>query len=243
MKSSAVRLVSSIAAITLALTVCAQADQSLRLATVAAEDGFTYQWIPTEAGAILARPGVRVVIRAGRLFYEVNNATPIADSAPRFDGRDLIISQKLAEHLRLIAAKYATSALKEPVGAVPGDARRATGSNVAEGPLTLHARLIPGREAIALRGTAPANAPLAITLRGEVSTDLPVVVLSRTAITTATDGSFSAEVYYGQQSAVRTTLVATVTTLSGASSAEARVIVGVPSPQIKSSGLDDWPKK
>ncbi|MGD0472545.1 MAG: hypothetical protein ABSB70_04940 [Candidatus Velthaea sp.] len=243
MKSSAVRLVSSIAAVTLALTVSAQADQGLRLATVAAEDGFTYQWMPTEAGAVLARPGVRVVIRAGRLFYEVNNANPIADSAPRFDGRDLIISAKLAEHLRLIAAKYAISGAKDRVVSQPADMSAAMGSNTAEGPLTLQAKAIPGHEALALRGTAPANATLTVTLRGEVSTDLPVVVLSRKDITTATDGTFSAEVYYGQQSHVRTTLVATVTTLSGASSAEARVTVGVPSPQIKSSGLDDWPKK
>jgi hypothetical protein len=243
MKSSAVRLASSIAAFTLALTVCAQADQGLRLTTVAAEDGFTYQWMPAESGAILSRPGVSVVIRTGRLFYEVNNATPIADSAPRFDGRDIIISPKLAEHLRLIAAKYAISATKDRVVSSPDGAPAAAASKVAEGPMTLRARLIPGRETIALRGTAPAGALLAITLRGELSTDLPVVVLSRKDITSATDGSFSAEVYYGQQSAVRTTLVATVTTLSGASSAEARVEIGVPSPQIKSSGLDDWPKK
>jgi hypothetical protein len=240
MKSSAVRLLCSIAAATLALTVRAQADQGLRLATVAAEDGYTYQWLPTEAGAVLARPGVSIVLRAGRLSYEVNNATPIADSAPRFDGRDLIISPKLAQHLRLIAAKYGGPPA-EAMSAATINLGRATA--VAEGPVTMHARLIPGREAIAISGTAPANAPLTITLRGEVSTDLPVVVLSRTDLRTATDGSFSAEVYYGQQSAVRTTLVATATTLFGASSAEARVIIGVPSPQIKSSGIDDWPKK
>ena len=243
MKSSAVRLVSSIAAFTLALTVCAQADQGLRLATVAAEDGFTYQWMPAEAGAVLSRPGVSVVIRTGCLFYEVNNATPIADSAPRFDGRDIIISQKLAEHLRLIAAKYAISANKDRVVSLPNSAPVGAAPKAVEGPLTLQARLIPGREAVALRGTAPAGAPLSITLRGELSTDLPVAVLSRKDITTATDGTFSAEVYYGQQSAVRTTLVATAATLSGASSAEARVQIGVPSPQIKSSGLDEWPAK
>jgi hypothetical protein len=242
MKSSAVRLVSSIAAFTLALTVCAQADQGLRLATVAAEDGFTYQWMPSEAGAILSRPGVSVVIRTGRLFYEVNNATPIADSAPRFDGRDIIISQKLAEHLRLIAAKYAISATKDRVVALPAGATAAVAAKLAEGPMTLQARLIPGRTAIQLHGTAPAGAPLAITLRGEFSNELPVVVLSRKDITTATDGTFSAEVYYGQQSAARTTLVATVTTLSGASSAEAKVEVGVLSPQTKSA-LDEWPSK
>jgi hypothetical protein len=242
MNSSAVRLVSSIAAFTLALTVCAQADQGLRLATVAAQDGFTYQWMPSEAGAILSRPGVSVVIRTGRLFYEVNNATPIADSAPRFDGRDIIISQKLAEHLRLISAKYAISAAKDRVVSAPDSAPAAAAAKLAEGPLTVHARLSPGREVVVLRGTAPAGAPLAITLRGELSNELPVVVLSRKDITTATDGTFSAEVYYGQQSAVRTTLVATVTTLSGASSAEARVEIGVPSPQIK-SGLDVWPAK
>jgi hypothetical protein len=243
MKSSAARLVSSIAAATLALTVSAQAGQGVRLATVAAEDGFTYQWLPAEAGAVLARPGVRVVIRAGRLYYEVNDATPIADSAPRFDGRDIVISPKLAEHLRLIALKYRRQDSDRHEMALSGSEPAAQDANFAEGPLTLSARAIPGREAIALRGTAPANAPLVITLRSEVSTDLPIVVLSRKDITSTTDGSFSAEVEYGQESHVRTAIVATVTTLSGASSAAAKVIVGLPSPQIKSSGLDDWPKK
>ena len=145
--------------------------------------------------------------------------------------------------LRLIAAKYAISANKDRVVSLPNSAPVGAAPKAVEGPLTLQARLIPGREAVALRGTAPAGAPLSITLRGELSTDLPVAVLSRKDITTATDGTFSAEVYYGQQSAVRTTLVATAATLSGASSAEARVQIGVPSPQIKSSGLDEWPAK
>jgi hypothetical protein len=242
MSSSTVRLASSIAAITLALTVCVRADEGMRLSTVAAENGFTFEWIPTEAGAMLARPGVRIVIRAGRLFYEVNNATPIADSAPRFDGRDLVISPRLAEHLREIARKYASLALERPE-TTPRQAAGKDSSNAATGALTLKARQIPGRDAIELRGTGPANVPVTITLRGEISTDLPVVVLSRKIINTTNDGSFSAEVEFGQDSHLRTTIDATATTLSGASAAEARVVIGTASPQIKSSGLDDWPKK
>ena len=241
MFSSSARLVSSIAAFTLALNAAALADAGVRLTTVAAENGFTYQWSPTEAGATLARPGVRVVIRAGRLFYEVNNATPIADSAPRFDGRDLIVSPKLAEHLREIARKYPYSLADGLPGSTSDEAPAA--SVAATSALTLNARQIPGREAIALRGTGPANIPVTITLTGEMSTDLPVVVLTRKTVMTATDGTFLAEISYGQDSHVRTVLVATATTLSGASSPEARVLIGLPSPRVKSPGFDDWPKK
>ena len=240
MFSSGARLFSSIAALTLALSVSAQADDGVRLSTVAAENGFTYQWLSTEAGATLVRPGVRIVIRAGRMFYEVNNATPSADSAPRFDGRDLVISPKLADHLRLLALKYpyqALGAADSSMSAAPS----ATAS--APATLTIKARHIPGREAIALSGAGPANVPVTITLSGEMSTDLPIVVLSRTTIITATDGSFSAEMNYGQDTHAKTSLAATATLLSGASPAQARVVIGLPSPHIKSSGLDDWPKK
>src|SRR5450755_961491 len=177
MFSFTTRSVSSIAILTLALNVPAGADQGARLITVAAENGFTYQWIPTEAGAMLARPGVRIIIRAGRLYYDVNDATPIADSAPRFDGRDLIISPRLAEHLRELARKYPYPAA-EPSGSIPGDAP----VKAPAGALTLHALAIPGRDALALRGTGPVNAPLTLTLTAEVSTDMPVLVLSRKII-------------------------------------------------------------
>lgn len=242
MFSSTIRLVSSSAALTLALGVSALADGGVRLTTVAAQNGFTYQWIPTEAGAMLARPGVRIVIRAGRLFYEVNNATPVADVAPRFDGRDLVISEKLAEHLREIARKYPNPEANGMSDVASGDAPVEKPADVIPTALSLHARQIPGREAIAYRGSGPAGVAVTITVTGEISTDLPIVVLARKTVTTATDGSFSAEVEYGQESHMRTTIAATATTLSGASSAEARVLVGVTSPQIK-SGLDDWPKK
>jgi hypothetical protein len=238
------RSVSSVAVLTLALTVPANADGGgVRLTTVAAEDGFTYQWMPTEGGAMLARPGVRIVIRAGRLFYEVNNATPISDTAPRFDGRDLVISAKLAEHLREIALKYPTPS-DGPAAVISEQLATTPLAEYSGAALTLHARLIPGREAVALEGVGPAGVPVTITLTGEVSSDLPAVVLSRKTLTTANDGKFSAEVSYSQDAHPRTTLAATVSTSSGTSSAEARVVIGaVPSPQIKGSGLDDWPKK
>jgi hypothetical protein len=243
MFSSTARFVSSLAALSLALSVPANADKGLRLSMVAAQNGFTYEWMPTEAGAMLARPGVRIILRAGRLFYEVNNATPIADIAPRFDGRDLIVSQRLATHLHEIALKYSSSALITATESTTGESDAQDALNNMSAAMTLTARRIPGRDALELRGTGPADVPLTITLRGELSADLPIVVLSRKSIKTATDGTFSAEVEYGQDSHVHTTLAAMATTLSGASSAEARIVIGVPSPQIKSSILDDWPKK
>jgi hypothetical protein len=241
MLSSTARLVCCATALVLALNIPARAAGEARLATVAAADGFTYHWMPGEAGAILTRPGVSVVFRVGRLFYEVNDATPIADSAPRFDGRDIVISQKLATHLSEIARRYPYPVSHTAQQSRVAPLQHASDSSSAQ--LTLAARQIPGREALALRGSGPANLPLTITIRGELSNDLPVVLLSTIALTTANDGTFFAEVDYSQDSYPGTTISATVTTLSGTSAAEARMIVGAPSPQIKTSALDDWPRK
>lgn len=231
--SSAKKLASLIALGAFALTSSAGAADTVRLSTIAAQYGYTYQWMTDEAGATLARPGVRIVIRAGRQSYEVNDRTPITPIAPRFDGRDLVISQALAEHLRLIALKYP---YPPPEPLVPAEAP-------VTGALTINARQIPGRDALLLTGTGPANAPVTITLTGELSTDIPVVTLLRKTVFVATDGTYSAEAYYGQDTHYGTYLAATATSVDGVSGAATRVTISVPSHQIKSSAFDVWPTK
>src|SRR5476651_1939292 len=104
-------------AATCALTSSVYASDERALASVAVADGFTYAWLPTEGAVVLTRPGVRVVLRPGRLFYEVNNATPIADRAPTFNGDDLMISPALAARLHEISQQHATLATSNAASA------------------------------------------------------------------------------------------------------------------------------
>jgi hypothetical protein len=230
---SANRFASLIVMCGFALTASAGAAQTLRLSTVAAAYGYTYQWMTNGAAATLARPGVRIVIRAGRAFYEVNDATPVADVAPSFDGRDLVISQALAEHLRLIALKYPYPAAIPP--AAPPQA--------VTGALTITAKQIPGRDALVVSGTGPVNIPVMITLLGQLSADIPTVTLLKKTVMTTTDGNYSAEVYYGQDTHVGTFLAATATSVDGVTSAATRVTIGIPSAGFNASAFDYWPAK
>ncbi len=238
---STIRLAVTVGVAVICSGVAAQADDAVRLKILAAQSGYTFEWMPSEAGVTLLRPGVRIVLHAGQVFYEINNATPIADRAPRFDGHDFIISAQLAQTLRQIATHY--PARDVDTGSAPVEPHDRAQAAVPSDAVTLDAHQIPGRETLVLTGNGPAGATILLTLSGELSTDLPVVVLSRTSVTTATDGTFSAEVHYGQDTHPRTILIARASTLAGASSAYARVTIGVPSPHIKTSGLDEWPKK
>lgn len=103
-------------------------------------------------------------------------------------------------------------------------------SSASASTLTLRASQAPGRYAILVDGTAPAALPVRITLTGEISRDIPVVTLS--SVTLATDGTFHAVLPIAPSMPRDSVVIVTATSLSGASLATARVIVGSPNPQL-----------
>jgi hypothetical protein len=209
------------------------ASDERALASVAAAEGFTYAWLPTESGVTLTRPGVRVVLYPGRLFYEVNNATPIADRAPTFNGEDLMISPALAARLQQIASEYGSST------AAPAVVERAAGMSR---PVTIAAHLVSGRMALALDGTGTPGTSVTITLTGEISEDLPVVLIRRATVPVGADGSYSIEMGYGPDAHPKTTVTATATSQSGTDRAVTHVLVDFSPNGATSSALDVWPK-
>lgn len=234
---------SLVAVLSLNLTGAATAAGSVRLSSLAAASGYTYQWLATEGGVTLQRAGLVIILHAGYPIYEVN-ATPIqADSPPQYERGDLVVSHALAERLRRIANAYpqATRPAAAPSSpAVTFD--RPESSTSGGGVLTITARQIPGSETLALNGTAPAKLPVTITLTAELSKELPIVVISRTTVMSASDGSYSAVASINQNSRRGTTIAATATSVTGATSAVARIIVGPPSPLVNSV-LDGFPPK
>jgi hypothetical protein len=224
----------------LALPMAASANDERSLLSVAAADGYTYAWLPTEAGVVLTLPGVRVVLRSGRLFYEVNNQTPIADRAPIDNGDDLLISPALAAHLDEIAQRNASmngtgSALRP---------NRLSNERVYSGPprpVTIAAKLIPQRFALALSGTGTPYSTLSITLTGAISKDLPIVTIRRATVTVDANGVYAIQMGYGPDAHQRMLLTATAASAAGADAVAHIAVDGEPN-GIPATGLDDWPK-
>jgi hypothetical protein len=225
---------------TCALSTPAYASDDRSLSSVAAADGYSYSWLPTEAGVVLTRPGLRVVLRSGRLFYEVNNATPIADRAPVSTGDDLMISPALAARLGEIAQRASLSSDTAPFhktvriasARVPGTPQ----------PVTVATKLVPQRFAIAVSGTGTPNTTLTVTLTGEISRDLPVVTIRRAVATVGANGTYAIEMLYGPDAHQRMLVTATVVSADGTDRAHARIAVDGDPNGVTSTGLDDWPK-
>ena len=224
----------------LALTTSASASEERALLSVAAADGYSYAWLPTEAGVVLTLPGVRVVLRSGRLFYEVNNKTPIADRAPIYNGEDLMISPALAARLDEIAQRNgSTQGNGSALQPIRIQTQRAyTGP---QRPVTIAAKLIPQRSALALSGTGTPYSTLTITLTGDISKDVPIVTIRRATVTVDASGTYFIEMRYGPDTHQRTLLTATVAPATGADAVAHISVDGDPS-DIPSTGLDDWPK-
>ena len=102
------------------------------------------------------------------------------------------------------------------------------------GALTVEARIAHGKEAVAIRGRGPANVPITVTLTGEISRDLPVVVLSRTTARTDADGTYSVTIGIVAGPPRGSTIVATVTSLPGITPGSARLQIDRPSPNVDS---------
>ncbi|HEY6235976.1 MAG TPA: stalk domain-containing protein, partial [Candidatus Elarobacter sp.] len=184
----------------------AAAETSIPLTRVAAENGYTYAWLAGEGAVSLSRPGVVVVLRAGQKLYRIGDRVISADRAPYYDGTDLVVSPAVAANLRRLAQAYP---VPPPPLAPPTQTAAVTGA------LSVEARQVAGRDAIAVSGRGPADAPVYVTLTGEISRDLPVVVLSRTATRIKPDGSYEADIGITSAPPRETVVIATVTSVTG----------------------------
>ena len=221
-----------LAVVAMAFPAAAQ-DGAVPLARVAAETGYTYAWLPGEAAVSLTRPGVAVVFRAGDMLYSVGDRVISADRAPEFDGTDLVVSPATVAALRSIALAFPVP--PPPRMGVPE-------ATSASGALTVDLAFVPGRDAVAVRGRGPADLPIMITLTGEVSRDLPVIVLSRTSVRTDADGMYYAVIGTVTSPTPGTAIVATATSLPGVAPASKRMVIVHTSPLVNSSPLDQLPQ-
>ncbi len=222
---------------TTAFALPANAADGIRLATEAQADGYVYEWLPNGSGATLIRPGVRVVVTIGQRSYDVNDSTPIADEAPRFDGRDIVISPRLARHLHEIAVAFASRD-----GAGVGTPAAPQHPVPYRGTMTLSCRQLPGSNSLEITGSGPASSSVTVTLRAAISRDLPFVTVSRIVVPTQPDGSYHTQLNYDQVAHENTVLTVAATAAPDVAPATARFTVGVPTAAMPAPALDAWPK-
>src|SRR5438552_7990943 len=127
----------------------AQGGARLPLASVAARDGYAYQWQPGRSSVVLSRPGIVVVLRPGESVYQENNQTAVADQSPSYSHGDLYVTPALANRLAVLASRS------------PSMVRNAGGPTVvgqsdvsAHGAISLEVQPFQGAEAISINGTA-----------------------------------------------------------------------------------------
>ncbi len=229
---SPVRLAFALTFIAAVAAPAVAAEPSIPLARIAAENGYAYAWLAGEGAVSLSRPGVVVVLRAGQKLYRVGDRVLSADRAPYYDGTDLVVSQAVAANLRRLAQEFPLP---------PGSLAPPTQTAPITGTLTVEARQVAGRDAIVVSGRGPADVPVLVTLTGEISRDLPVVVLSRVTTHIKPDGSYTADIGISSAPPPDTVVIATVTSVTGVKSSSARVVLKATSPAVNSR-LDKLPQ-
>lgn len=198
----------------------AGAAQNIPLQRIAAAAGYQYHWSPIGTALVLSRPGMSVVLWPGEQRYQVNDHVEVADSAPSFSHGDLYVSSALAARLESLARRTTGYA----GAAAPSVPYERTG----RGAITLTAHNLPGSEAVDVQGTAPAGAPVTITLLALVSSDVPTILVSRHDVVSDVNGRFGAVIPIASAYERGTVLRILATSITGVASAQAELTTGAP---------------
>ena len=184
------------AALVLGLTSPALADATIPLARVARDLGFAYAYLPYENAVSLARPGATIVVRPGDAFFFANERRePVYGIVPVYRNNDVYVSRAFVDEIRGLGSRAAR------VGADIGADAAAPGSvapteppgSVSGATATYDERT----DRAVVRGTATPDSIVGVVLKGELASNLPVVVLDRTYVVAAGDGSFEARLSFG----------------------------------------------
>ncbi|GAC1656917.1 MAG: hypothetical protein NVS9B12_08800 [Vulcanimicrobiaceae bacterium] len=195
------------------------------LRAVAAQSGFSYSWLAAEQAAAIERPGVVIVVRPGNQFYEVNDGSEFAGSAPRSAGSDILIPQRLVQRIRLLARAEGSAAIAQA-------ATLSVGSAPLSGALSMTVTPVNGQEALFVSGSGPQSAPVTLTLLATVSREIPDVILSRDDLITGRDGKFSATLWIAPDFMRDTILTVRATSLDTVAPFQTHVLVGSPNPHV-----------
>ena len=204
---------------------------------VAENAGYVYSWSTSASEVTLSRPGLTVVLRPGTRRYEVNERVEYASEAPVYENGDLTVPADVANELRTLAGRTPDARAME--GARTGSVFTPVSATLS-GTLSVTARATTGREAISIDGTAPASVPVTLTLVGQVSRDIPDVLIRR--FTLVADGStFHATIPVAPAMPRGSHVIVTATSLPGIAPVSASVLIDAPNPGLDSK-FDHLPK-
>jgi len=184
------------AGLALGLASPAFADETVALSSVARELGYTYRYLPYENAVSLARPGATVVVRPGDSFFFVNERRePVYGSIPVYRNNDVYVSRAFVDEIRNLGTRYGSA----DVGRTSVvDTLRPTAPVEPPGMVaTAVASFDPRGDRAIVRGTATPGSIVGVTLRAELSSSLPVVVLDRTYVVAGSDGNYEAGLSFG----------------------------------------------
>lgn len=179
-----------------ALPAPAVADDSVALARVARELGFTYAYLPYENAVSLSRPGATIVVRPGDAFFTANERRePVYGAVPVYRGNDVYVSRAFMDEIRGLGRRVdpdevtaaAAAAASRPAPPVP------PAGSVA----TAVASYDPRDDRAVVRGTATPGSIVGVTLRAALSESLPVIALDHTYVVAAADGTYAARLSFG----------------------------------------------
>ena len=206
----------------------ASAQNGIALSAAAAKAGLTYAWIPAEGAAALTAPGLTIVVRPGERLYDVNERAEIADRAPVAKQRgEMYVSAAFARRIQSLAQGRRMEAADGSVG------RIIIGQAGSAAPLSISMRPVPGRDAIAVDGSASSNAPVTIAVVATFSRDVPDVTVVRQTVQADGSGRFSTIVPlagdYVQGTPIRVTAYS-----GGNASSTLTAFIGPPNPGVNS---------
>ncbi|HLI96731.1 MAG TPA: hypothetical protein VKT72_11685 [Candidatus Baltobacteraceae bacterium] len=196
-------------------------EQREAAAAVAAQSGYAYDWSTQGSVLVLRRPGIVVVLRPGSRLYQVNDHSEVTDAAPNYAQGDLYVTPRLAAHLEALARRLSPTAARSAQ-------TLSTADDAAHGSITMEARQLQGAEAIDVEGSAPAGAPVTITLLATVSSDLPTALVSRHDVVTDVNGRFGAIIPIASAYERGIVLQVVATSSSGVASASAQLVTEAP---------------
>ncbi len=185
------RTIAAVLALAAIAAPAAVQASGVSLQRLAAKDGYTMRWLGPERSVCLSRNGIVVVLRPGTVLYDVNSHEELADAPPVETGSgDLSISNALATRLAALAMQSDKTETKTtPTGQVVVPVE-----TDPQGTIVVSARLIPGRHAVSVDGSAPRNARVTLTMFATLAPDLPTVFLRRNELQADINGRFAAVV-------------------------------------------------
>ena len=226
-----VSLVLALASTCTTAVAASRGANDVPLSRVATAAHLRLSWLGPERAVSLSAPGLAIVVRPGQQLVAVNDRTEVIAQAPRYANGEIYVSPAFAQHVAALARRAASVSQ----GAQTDTPASASAAAAIRGAITLDAKPAPGVDAVMVTGTAPAGAPIRITLVATVAPEIPSVVLSRHDLSADASGRFQAVVPLGPDYLQGSSVRVLATSLPTVTPASAQLTIGSPNPAYPSS--------